>query len=186
MKKVLHIGLNSDLHSHLGIKKGFLEAGFTEYNFYDWQSVRMNTGVQGCQARMIVAAKKSTPTFAAGRSILAPPPNRRFLSFPPEPSRRCPHSELKTGQKLEIAIRDLGNFDYDVDKGGNIPQDVLKLDGVHAANPWLHDSSPDQVDNITEFVLVPSLTTCCFGQPPQIQHADHPLPQRQVGALLPG
>ena len=61
MKKVLHIGLNSDLHSHLGIKKGFLKAGFTEYNFYDWQSVRMNTGVQGCQARMIVAAKNLQP-----------------------------------------------------------------------------------------------------------------------------
>ena len=61
MKKVLHIGLNSDLHSHLGIKKGFLQAGFTEYNFYDWQSVRMNTGVQGCQARMIVAAKNLQP-----------------------------------------------------------------------------------------------------------------------------
>ena len=28
----------------------------------------------------------------------------------------------------------------------------------------------DQADNITKFALVPDLFSCCFGQPPQIQH----------------
>jgi hypothetical protein len=28
----------------------------------------------------------------------------------------------------------------------------------------------DQAENITQFALVPSLFSCCFGQPPQIQH----------------
>jgi hypothetical protein len=61
MKSVLHIGLESDMYSHLGLKKGFLAAGFTEYNFFNWQAVRMNAGVQGCQARMIVAATNLKP-----------------------------------------------------------------------------------------------------------------------------
>ena len=28
----------------------------------------------------------------------------------------------------------------------------------------------DQAESITEFALVPSLFSCCYGQPPQIQH----------------
>jgi hypothetical protein len=28
----------------------------------------------------------------------------------------------------------------------------------------------DQADKITKFALVPSLFSCCFGQPPQVQH----------------
>ena len=28
----------------------------------------------------------------------------------------------------------------------------------------------DQADNLRQFGLVPSLTACCFGQPPQLQH----------------
>jgi hypothetical protein len=28
----------------------------------------------------------------------------------------------------------------------------------------------DQAENIAEFALVPSLFSCCFGQPPQVQH----------------
>jgi len=28
----------------------------------------------------------------------------------------------------------------------------------------------DKAENITQFALVPSLFSCCFGQPPQIQH----------------
>jgi len=29
----------------------------------------------------------------------------------------------------------------------------------------------DQADKIKQFVLVPDLFSCCFGQPPQVQHS---------------
>ena len=30
--------------------------------------------------------------------------------------------------------------------------------------------SLDQAEDVTHFALVPSLFSCCFGQPPQVQH----------------
>jgi hypothetical protein len=82
---------------------------------------------------------------------------------------RKPHVRPKDGQVLDTSIKDLGNFEYDQEKGGNIPQDVRNLDGVTIR---LHGFMipMDQAENITQFALVPSLFSCCFGQPPQIQH----------------
>ena len=84
-----------------------------------------------------------------------------------------------------MAIKDLGNFDYDEDKGGNIPADVKALSG---ATIRLHGFMipMDQAENITQFALVPSLFACCFGQPPQIQHTIvGQLPQGQGRRLFP-
>ncbi|HEY7117112.1 MAG TPA: DUF3299 domain-containing protein, partial [Tepidisphaeraceae bacterium] len=82
---------------------------------------------------------------------------------------RKPHDPPKEGEVRDLAIKDLGNFDYDADKGGNIPKDVLALSG---ATIKLHGFMIpiDQAENISQFALVPSLFACCFGQPPQIQH----------------
>ena len=68
-----------------------------------------------------------------------------------------------------MQIKELGNFDYDADKGGNIPKDVQALSGMRIR---LHGFMIpiDQAESITQFALVPSLFACCFGQPPQIQH----------------
>jgi hypothetical protein len=83
--------------------------------------------------------------------------------------KRVPHQTPKAGETLELTIKELGNFDYDADHGGNIPADVknlscskLRLRGFMIPM--------DQADQITQFALVPSLFACCFGQPPQIQH----------------
>jgi hypothetical protein len=76
----------------------------------------------------------------------------------------------KPGEVLALnSIKDLGNFDYDADKGGNIPEDVKKLSGskIRVSGFMI---PLDQADNISHFSLVPSLFACCFGQPPQIQH----------------
>jgi len=83
--------------------------------------------------------------------------------------QRKPHAKPQAGQTLELSIKDLGNFDYDADKGGNIPEDVKGLSG---AKLRLHGFMipMDQAESITQFALVPSLFACCFGQPPQIQH----------------
>jgi hypothetical protein len=88
---------------------------------------------------------------------------------PPTASERKPHPAPKPGEVLDMQIKDLGNFDYDADKGGNIPADVTALTG---ATIKLHGFMIpiDQAESITQFALVPSLFACCFGQPPQVQH----------------
>ncbi|HEV8605295.1 MAG TPA: DUF3299 domain-containing protein [Tepidisphaeraceae bacterium] len=109
------------------------------------------------------------------KNLLKDPPRdlQNFLTQKPQdnatPEKRKPHIKPKDGQALEIAIKDLGNFEYDAEKGGNIPEDVKQL---HGAKIRTHGFMIplDQADNITEFALVPSLFACCFGQPPQVQH----------------
>jgi hypothetical protein len=88
---------------------------------------------------------------------------------PPTAEQRKPHDPPQPGEIREMAIKELGNFQYDPDKGGNIPPDVLALSGMKVR---LHGFMipMDQASAITEFALVPSLFACCFGQPPQIQH----------------
>jgi hypothetical protein len=82
---------------------------------------------------------------------------------------RKPHPAPKPGEVLEMAIKDLGNFEYDQEHGGNIPPDVKRMNGATIRLRGFMIPM-DQAENITQFALVPSLFACCFGQPPQIQH----------------
>jgi hypothetical protein len=82
---------------------------------------------------------------------------------------RTPHPAPKDGQVLEMTIKDLGNFEYDADNGGNIPDDVVRLSGKKIRLTGFMIPM-DQAANITQFALVPDLFACCFGQPPQLQH----------------
>lgn len=82
---------------------------------------------------------------------------------------RQPHPAPVAGQTVELPIKQLGNFEYDADKGGNIPEDVKAMDGCQFQTHG-YMIPLDQAESITEFALVPSLFACCFGQPPQIQH----------------
>ena len=82
---------------------------------------------------------------------------------------RKPHPAPKPGETVELAIKELGNFEYDQDHGGNIPADVKQLSGAKLRLRGFMIPM-DQAENITQFALVPSLFACCFGQPPQIQH----------------
>jgi hypothetical protein len=85
------------------------------------------------------------------------------------PEARKPHPAPKAGQTYETTIQNLGNFEYDQEKGGNVPADVQKLAGsVVRLKGYMIPM--DQAENITQFALVPSLFACCYGQPPQIQH----------------
>jgi hypothetical protein len=108
---------------------------------------------------------------SAGASAPVAPINS--IGVPPTPPSlsegRKPHPAPVPGQVLEMPIKDLGNFDYDPEKGGNIPPDVLALNGAKIRlNGYMIPM--DQAESITKFALVPSLFSCCFGQPPQIQH----------------
>ena len=85
------------------------------------------------------------------------------------PEKRKKHVAPAAGQTLALSMKELGNFEYDADKGGNIPDDVKKLNGSKIRVQGFMIPL-DQADNISHFSLVPSLFACCFGQPPQIQH----------------
>lgn len=89
---------------------------------------------------------------------------------PPTPSGpRQPLAPPKPGTVTELTIRDLGNFEFDADRGGNIPQDVKAYHGAQIRVRGFMIPM-DQAENITQFALVPDLFACCFGQPPQLQH----------------
>jgi hypothetical protein len=109
------------------------------------------------------------------RNLLKDPPKdlQNFQNQKPAdnvtPEKRKPHVKPRDGAALELAIKDLGNFEYDAEKGGNIPEDVKSLNGAKIRTHGFMIPL-DQADNITEFALVPSLFACCFGQPPQVQH----------------
>jgi len=83
--------------------------------------------------------------------------------------KRVPHPAPKPGQVQEMSIKELGNFEYDAEHGGNIPKDVKGMSGsVVKLRGYMIPM--DQAERISTFALVPSLFACCFGQPPQIQH----------------
>ena len=113
------------------------------------------------------AAKPQAAVAAAGAPPVAP------VTIPTGPptsaEQRKPHKAPKEGQTLELSIKELGNFEYDQEKGGNIPKDVQQLAGTPVRLRGFMIPM-DQADNITKFALVPDLFACCFGQPPQIQH----------------
>jgi hypothetical protein len=104
---------------------------------------------------------------------------QKNLDLPQTPTAPAPPVDNATrkklvkpadGQTLEFpSIKDLGNFEYDAEKGGNIPPDVTALTGSKVKLRGFMIPL-DQAENISQFALVPSLFACCFGQPPQIQH----------------
>jgi len=116
--------------------------------------------IRVCEKQVATAAKKNNTT-----------PDKILAAAEPAPTAeaRKPHAPPKPGEVLSMEIKELGNFDYDVEKGGNIPADVTALSGTKLRLRGFM-IPVDQAENITQFALVPSLFACCFGQPPQIQH----------------
>jgi hypothetical protein len=88
----------------------------------------------------------------------------------PSGDDRKPHKKPKDGEVYTLAIQELGNFQFDQEKGGNIPKDVQALSGSTVRLTGFMIPL-DQADKIKQFVLVPDLFACCFGQPPQVQHS---------------
>ena len=116
--------------------------------------------IQVAKQQVEQAAKKNNTTVEQILEAATPAPTAEH---------RVPHKKPQPGQVLSLQIKDLGNFEYDADKGGNIPADVTALSGATVrVNGFMIPI--DQAENITSFALVPSLFACCFGQPPQVQH----------------
>ena len=118
--------------------------------------------IRVCEKNIAKLAKAGLQARPTAAPVVANP-------APPTSEQRKPHAAPKDGQTLDLLIKDLGNFDYDQEKGGNIPQDVKRLSG-HNVRLRGFMIPMDQADNITKFALVPDLFACCFGQPPQLQH----------------
>ena len=116
--------------------------------------------IRVAQQQVEQAARKNNTTVEEILAAAAPAPTAE---------QRKPHAPPKAGEVRTMEIKDLGNFEYDADTGGNIPSDVLALSGstVRVSGFMI---PIDQAENITQFALVPSLFACCFGQPPQVQH----------------
>lgn len=106
----------------------------------------------------------------AQRNLLATLPKTPPKDPPTSSEQRKPHAPPREGETRVLKIKELGNFDYDQDKGGNIPSDVERLNGATVRLTGFMIPM-DQADKITRFALVPDLFACCFGQPPQIQHS---------------
>jgi hypothetical protein len=115
----------------------------------------------------IRACEASIKQLAAPNPL--PPTNLTEPAVETAPEKRKKHVAPANGQPYVISMKELGNFEYDADKGGNIPDDVKKLTGTKVRVQGFMIPL-DQADNISHFSLVPSLFACCFGQPPQIQH----------------
>lgn len=115
----------------------------------------------------LTAAGKNASEIAARDvdKILAGAP-----AGPPSDEERKPHPAPSAGKPYETTIQELGNFRFDQDKGGNIPRDVQALSGATVRLTGFMIPL-DQADKIKQFVLVPDLFACCFGQPPQVQHS---------------
>ena len=118
------------------------------------------------QEQIRVCNRSQKPTAVSGGT----PVVATAATAPPSvDADRKPHPAPKPGQVLELAIKDLGNFDYDPEQNTPIPADVKALSG---ATVKLHGYMVplDQAENVSKFALVPSLFNCCYGQPPQVQH----------------
>jgi hypothetical protein len=129
------------------------------------KATALEENIRVCQRNLAVQAQAPAPAIAATPDAT---PDAATVGGSLS-AGRVPHPAPVPGQVQEMAIKDLGNFDYDADKGGDIPPDVTALSGskIRLSGYMI---PMDQAESITEFALVPSLFSCCFGQPPQIQH----------------
>ncbi|MGZ3672551.1 MAG: DUF3299 domain-containing protein, partial [Bdellovibrionota bacterium] len=87
--------------------------------------------------------------------------------------KRKKHAAPKDGSPLIIGIKELGNFDYDADKGGNIPDDVKKLSGTKIRVQGFMIPLEDTEGEVSEFLLVPVLTGCIHVPPPPPNQVIH-------------
>lgn len=83
---------------------------------------------------------------------------------PTSPEKRVPHKLPPAGATLDISLEELGNFDYDSEKGGGMPADVKALNG---AKVRIHGYMVpmDSAENIRKLDLVPYVWSSSSGPP---------------------
>ena len=134
------------------------------------------------QQRLLPAATAAAPVAATGTGDPAVDQSnlmQQALSFamaqrknPSDPAPgadRVPHLPPTPGETRDLAIKALGNFEFDPNKDTQVPADVAALDGAHLRLTGFMIPLT-QAEKLSDFALVPSLVSCCFGQPPGVQH----------------
>ncbi len=151
------------------------------YIMYMQAQLNPNPTATGPAAAIAAAARNANPSGAPATAPSQQDLLQQALAFtmqtpagnPGDPpmtkDTRIPHTAIPVGIVKEMSIKEMGNFDFDPTKDADIPADVKLLDGAKVRLTgfmW----PLTQSDKITEFALVPSLTSCCFGAPPGVQH----------------
>ncbi len=77
--------------------------------------------------------------------------------------------EPKEGDIPSWGILNFANFTFDPEKSKDIPADVRAYDGKKVRLRGFIVPFT-QAQKVTDFALVPTLGSCCFGQPPGVQH----------------
>jgi hypothetical protein len=120
-------------------------------------ALRDSPARRGALLRMLRQAQSALPTTTGGG-----PATR------PSTTQRTPHAPPAPGQIREMTIRDLGNFNYDT-TGGVIPEDVRRLSGSRVRLSG-YMMPLTEATKVRQFDLMPSLSSCCFNQPPGVEH----------------
>jgi hypothetical protein len=114
------------------------------------------------------APRKPADASQLARSPNTAPPQPAPPSQPSDiPGVRQPHPVPQPGEVRQLTIKQLGNFDYENEK--KIPHDVTALSGVNIRLSGFMMIT-NESDHIHQFALVPNLFSCCYGQPPSVQH----------------
>lgn len=123
-------------------------------------------------ASVIFIVSATVATCLVGRRLMSPAPSgavRASVVVVPndEPGPRRPHRPPTPGEVREMTIKRLGNFSYRHE--GRIPEDVKRLNGMRVRLRG-YVIPVQQAAHATRFILVPTLGSCCFGQPPGLEH----------------
>ena len=120
--------------------------------------------------------------FALAQLSTTPPSTAPSVATGDLNKSRTPHRKPAPGVIEEMTTKELGNFDYDSEKGGTIPADVTALDGTTLRLRG-YMIPMDQVEKITMFALVDDLTS--RGAPPVQQVVVVNMPKGQPTNYLP-
>jgi hypothetical protein len=100
------------------------------------------------------ALRMRPKTAAVSAPAPTPVPEAEVMST----AGRRPHPVPKPGEVLEITLKALGNFEYDQEKGGAIPADVKRLNGVKIrVRGYMIPMGPDEKS--FQFALITNLDT---------------------------
>jgi len=115
--------------------------------------------------RFALSISVSVLFVAAAFGQTTQPASTQPASIPTSADKRIRHKVPPAGTTLDISIKELGNFDYDQDKGGNIPADVKALSGSKLRLRGYMMIPASQSEKIMRFPLVPHLPDTGFGDP---------------------
>jgi len=122
-------------------------------------------------SRLLCSAGRWSGSILAASLLLLPVMVPATAADGASGAARVPLAPPAAGERRELSCPQLGNFPYDPLVGGNIPQDVLALDGMQVrmrgtVTPW--DLNADN-SSVLRFALTDG-QSCCFGGPPRLQH----------------